>query len=221
VRPGKFITFEGIEGTGKTTQIERLAARLRQAAVDVVVTREPGGTELGRELRQLLLRTERGPISPLCELLLYAADRCQHLEEVIEPALQLGSFVLCDRYRDATLAYQGYGRRLGVDAVLALHRQAPLDRLPDRTVLLDLPPERALRRARRRNEENETVASEGRFERERLAFHRRVRGGYLELASREPGRIRLVDATGSRDQVELRVLAALQGLLPELEAPTC
>lgn len=221
VRPGKFITFEGLEGTGKTTQIERLAAHLRQAAVDVVVTREPGGTELGRQLRLLLLRPDQGPMSPMCELLLYVADRCQHLEEVIEPALQLGSFVLCDRYVDATLAYQGYGRRLGVDTVLALHRQAPLDRRPDRTILLDLAPERALRRARHRNEAQQLSALEGRFEQERLAFHRRVREGYLELATHEPGRIRLVDAAGSRDQVQQGVRDALQGLLPEPETPPC
>jgi dTMP kinase len=211
---GRFITFEGIEGTGKTTQIDRLARRLREGGAEVVVTREPGGTALGRELRALLLQPSSEPMSPLAELLLYVADRAQHLTEVVEPALARGAVVLCDRYKEATLAYQGYGRALGTDRVHALHRHAPLDRVPDRTVVLELDPAEAVARATRRNDEQDLTATEGRFEQERLAFHRRVREGYRALAAAEPDRIRIVDSRGDVDEVERRVLDAVRDLLP-------
>ena len=141
---GRFVTFEGIEGTGKTTQLERLAQRLEREGSDVVRTREPGATAFGRELRALLLRPTDAPMSPTAELLLYVADRAEHLRRVVEPALARGAIVLCDRFSDATLAYQGYGRGLGVELVRSLHRHDPLDLLPDRTVLLRLDPEVAL-----------------------------------------------------------------------------
>jgi len=213
-----FITFEGIEGCGKSTQLERLALRLRDAGVEHVVTREPGGTALGRGLRALLLAPDDTPIASEVELLLYTADRAQHLTEVVEPALARGRVVLCDRYLDATLAYQGYGRGLGVDRVLALHRDPPLDRRPDRTVLLDLDPELALERARARNEGLGVADSEGRYEQEALAFHRRVRDGYLALAAAEPRRIAIVDARGAPAEVAHRVSLALSDLLPVLGA---
>ena len=211
-RPGLWISFEGGEGTGKSTQIERLAARLAGEGHPVLRTREPGGTELGRALRALLLRPAEHPMSPVAELMLYAADRVQHLEERILPALARGEIVLCDRYLDATLAYQGFGRELGVDRVLALHRLPPLDQRPDRTLLLDLAPEKALERARRRDAGTGRDSTEGRFEREDIEFHDRVRRGYLELARREPLRFRVVDASGSPDEVEKAIGAALGGL---------
>jgi dTMP kinase len=211
---GFWITFEGIEGTGKTTQLDRLSERLRRDGRTVVATREPGGTDLGRSLRALLLRPTDEPMDPLTEMLLYAADRSQHLQELILPALERGEIVLCDRYLDATLAYQGFGRRLGVERILEIHRHPPLDQRPDRTLLLDLDPESSIDRARSRNLGAGLDESEGRFERERLAFHRRVRQGYLELAAAEPERFILIDASGSAGAVERRIQTALAGLLP-------
>lgn len=215
-RRGYFVTFEGIEGTGKTTQLDRLARRLRGTGADVVVTREPGGTVLGRELRTLLLRPSAEPMSPIAELLLYVTDRAQHLTEVVEPALDRGAIVLCDRYKEATLAYQGYGRGLGVERVHDLHRHPPLDRVPDRTVVLELEPVESVARAARRNEEMNVAATEGRFEQERLEFHRRVLAGYRALAAADPERIRIVDASGEPDEVERRVLDAVRDLFPAL-----
>jgi dTMP kinase len=211
---GRFITLEGIEGTGKTTQLERLARRCRAGGAEVVVTREPGGTALGRDLRKLLLRPADPPMSSLAELLLYVTDRAQHLAEVVEPALARGAIVLCDRYKEATLAYQGHARGLGMERVLELHRHPPLDRVPDRTVVLELDPAEALARANQRNRERGLAASEGRFEQEALAFHRRVREGYRALASAEPGRIRVIDASGDEDEVERRVYACVRDLIP-------
>jgi dTMP kinase len=210
---GTWITFEGIEGTGKSTQVERLAERARGLGRSVTVTREPGGTALGRGLRELLLRPTERQMDPLAELLLYAADRAQHLREVVIPALGRGDLVLCDRYLDATLAYQGYGRRLGVEVVLELHRRPPLDMRPHRTVLIDLDPELALHRARSRNAGAGLDVSEGRFEQERLDFHRRVRDGYRTLATAEPDRFRVIDGSGDEAAVESRIMAALGDLL--------
>ena len=210
-RRGVFLTFEGIEGCGKTTQLRDLAARLRDAGREVVTTREPGGTELGRALRALLLAPHDVPPTATAELMLYAADRAQHLEEVVEPALARSAVVLCDRFLDATLAYQGYGRGLGCEAVLAVHRRPPLDRRPDRTVLLDLDPAIGVLRARSRNDAGGLADSEGRFEAEAIAFHERVRDGYLLIAEQAP-RIRVVDAEGSIDEVGARVWAAVRDL---------
>ena len=218
---GRFITFEGIEGSGKTTQLERLAERLRRGAADVVVTREPGGTTLGRELRALVLRPSAEPMSPVAELLLYATDRAQHLTEIVEPALERGAIVLCDRYKDATLAYQGYGRGLDLERIRELHRRPPLDRTPDRTVLLVLDPAVALARATRRNVEHDLVEIEGRFEKERLEFHRRVAEGYGAMAAAEPERFRVVEAQGDVQQVGRRVVEAVRDLLPALEGDPC
>jgi len=209
-----FITFEGIEGSGKTTQIERLGARLRQTGLDVVVTREPGGTDLGRDLRGVLLRPTDQPMAAETELLLYAADRAQHLREVVEPALDRGALVLCDRYLDATIAYQGHARGLNIDWILELHRHPPLNRRPDLTLLFDLDPEIALARARGRNAGSGVEDSEGRFENEELAFHQKVRAGYLELAKREPGRIKIINAEGTLDEIEARVGRQLNDRFP-------
>lgn len=215
---GIFVTFEGIEGAGKTTQIARLAAALRAAGVDTALTREPGATGLGRALRALLLAKDSARLAPCAELLLYAADRAQHLEEVVLPALARGAVVLCDRYLDATLAYQGFGRGLGVKPVLDVHRQPPLDLRPRRTILLDADPAKGLARARRRDRAGRGERGEGRMEAESLAFHRRVRAGYLTLARKSPRRFRVVPAAGSVEDVESRVRAALTDLFPELAA---
>ena len=216
-RRGYFVTFEGIEGSGKTTQIARLAERLQAADESVIVTREPGGTRMGRELRALLLGDAIVRLAPMAELLLYVADRAQHLHEVVEPALAAGTHVLCDRYLDATLAYQGFARGLDLDVIRRLHERPPLDRRPDRTVLLDLDPETGLERALRRNDELRLDRQEGRFEREPLEFHRRVREGYLTLAEAEPFRFRIIAAEGTAESVGARVDDLLSDLFPALD----
>ena len=215
---GCWITFEGIEGSGKSTQLRRLAERLRDAGRAATVTREPGGTALGAHIRSLLLKLSDRPMAPLTELLLYTADRAQHLEEIVLPALDRGEVVLCDRYLDATLAYQGYGRELGCERVLALHRQPPLDRWPQRTLLFDLEAAAGLERARERNRAAGLEVEEGRFEAETLEFHERVRAGYLELAAAEPQRFRILDAAKTPDEVEAAVTEALADLA--LERPS-
>jgi dTMP kinase len=216
-RHGCFVTFEGIEGSGKTTQISRLAGRLDGGGEPAVVTREPGGSPLGRRLRAVLLGEEVARIEPMAELLLYVADRAQHLRELVEPTLASGTHVLCDRYLDATLAYQGFARGLDLDYIRLLHQKPPLDRRPHRTILLDLDPELGLDRARRRNDELGLKDTEGRFERETVAFHRRVRDGYLSLAEAEPFRFRIVAAEGTEDEIAARVADLLSDLFPSLD----
>jgi dTMP kinase len=216
-RHGCFVTFEGIEGSGKTTQIARLAERLDDAGEPALVTREPGGSPLGRRLRSLLLGGEIARIDPMAELLLYVADRVQHLREFVEPTLAAGTHVLCDRFHDATLAYQGFARGLDLELIRLLHQRPPLDRRPHRTILLDLDPELGLERARRRNGELGLEAAEGRFEREAVAFHRRVREGYLALADAEPFRFRIVAAEGTPDEIAARVADLLSDLFPGLD----
>lgn len=211
-----WITFEGIEGSGKSTQLERLTARLRDAGVAPIVTREPGGTDLGQRLRALLLDPAQAGLHPMAELLLYAADRAEHLAKVVLPALAEGRVVLCDRYLDATLAYQGYGRKLGVERILEIHRHPPLDRRPQRTLLFDLDPAVAVERARRRDNDRGVEGSEGRFEQEQLDFHERVRDGYLALAAADPRRIRVIEAARSVVAIEHDVVDELSDLLPSL-----
>jgi dTMP kinase len=206
-----FITFEGIEGSGKTTQLRRLAARLPEA----VITKEPGGTPLADEIRGILLDA-RSRLDPLAELFLFAASRRQNVVEVIRPALDDGRVVLCDRFTDATLAYQGFGRLLDLDRLRMLNDWATTSLQPDFTVLLDLPEEVGLDRARSRNVG--TTKNEGRFEAEDLRFHRRVREGYLALAAAEPGRYVVVDANGPENDVFDRMIAALRKRAPDLLA---
>jgi dTMP kinase len=211
---GKFLSFEGGDGSGKSTQLALLARRLESSGFDVVATREPGGTELGRALRAVLLRPSESAIAVWTELLLYVADRAQHVSEVILPALARGAIVLSDRYLDATVAYQGYGRGLEVSTILDLHGQPPLHLRPDRTVLLDLEVEAGLQRARRRDA-TRGAADEGRFEAERIEFHERVRAGYLRLARDWPARIRTIDAGGESGAVEARIWEAVADLFQE------
>jgi dTMP kinase len=207
----RFITFEGIEGSGKTTQIQILSNRLEEQGVDHLLTREPGGTPIGDRIRRLVLDPANTDITPPCELLLYAAARAQHLESVIRPALHDGRLVLCDRFVDATLAYQGYGRGLPLDLIRRLHALEVLALKPDLTVLFDLETATALERARGREAGRGT--GETRFEQEDLAFHDRVRAGYLDLLRKEPTRFALVDARGTPEEVQTRVAAVVDRFL--------
>jgi dTMP kinase len=202
-----FVTLEGIEGSGKSTQIRRLAAWLADAGHQVEVTREPGRTELGEAVRGILLDPRYKNMTPLTDLLLYNAARAQHLAEVIEPALAAGRLVLCDRYKDSTLAYQGFAGDLPLDAIADLHRLPGLARDPDLTLLLDLPVAVGLARARQRLAA--TGDRLGRFERLDDAFHQKVRDGYLELARQVPGRFVVIDAQGDEATIFGRLRDAL------------
>ena len=201
-----FITFEGIEGSGKTTHLRRLAAWLRAAGHEVLETREPGGTPAGSALRTLLLGTDAVPLSPLAELLLYCADRTQHVEEVIRPALAAGRVVLCDRFSDSTIAYQGYGRGLDLVTVRALDATARAGLSPDLTFLLDCPVPVGLARAGVRRG---TAVGGDRFERETLEFHARVRAGFAALAAAEPTRFCTLDGAAAMADVQARMVAAV------------
>ncbi len=205
-----FITFEGIEGSGKTTQQRLVADALRANGRTVVMTKEPGGTPLADRIRAILLDSAN-VIDPIAEVFLFAASRRQHTMEVIEPALERGEVVLCDRYADSTLAYQGFGRLIDLDRLRTLNDWATDALVPHATLLFDLPEEIGLGRANSRN----AVATrdEGRFEAEDLRFHRRVREGYLAMAVAEPKRYRVVDANGTVDEVFARTRAALPELL--------
>ena len=203
-RRGFFVSFEGLDGCGKTTQIDRLAARLRTLEIAPVVAQEPGGTRLGRAIRALLLDSTNSDLLPISELLLYFASRAQNLAEVIRPALEAGRVVLCDRFTDASVAYQGYGRDLGVEPVRRLSALACESMQPDLTLWLDIDPATALARARTRNERGDT--DEGRMEAETLMFFLRVRRGYADLHDAEPHRVRRIDASGSADAVARTIL---------------
>ncbi len=204
-----FITFEGIEGSGKSTQIRRIAPLIRNA----VVTKEPGGTPVADRIRAILLDSG-SVIDPAAEVFLFAASRRQNVMEVIRPALDRGRVVLCDRFTDATLAYQGFGRLQNLDRLRDLNDWATGSLQPDLTVLFDLPEEVGLTRAQSRNAA--ATHDEGRFEAEDLRFHRRVREGYLTLASSEPRRYVVVNADGSADEVFERTRTALAQRAPEI-----
>jgi dTMP kinase len=209
-----FITLEGGEGAGKSTQILRLAEWLRgRGGGEWVFTREPGGTPLGAAIRGLLLDPGNRGMAPETELMLYMADRAEHLHRVVRPALAAGRGVLCDRFFDATLVYQGYARGLPVERLLALHRLVLDDLRPHLTLLLDLPPEVGLARARGELARGVRAQAESRFEGEALEFHRRVREGYLSLARREPGRFRIVEADRDAARVQADLRAALEAFL--------
>ncbi len=203
-----FITIEGIEGCGKSTQIGLLARYLAERGVATRTTREPGGCPIADAIRTILLHPGNSAMVPRAELLLYAAARAQHVDEVLRPALSQGTTVLCDRFSDATLAYQGYGRELDIELINRLNLIATDGLSPDLTLLLDMPAEEGLFRARRRNADCAEI-DEGRFEAESLAFHRKVRDGYLELAAQQE-RFRLIDARGDIDAVAARIRRATE-----------
>jgi len=206
----KLITCEGIEGSGKSTQILHLAAHLRSQGREVIVTREPGGCPIADAIRRILLDPSNQQLCATAELLLYAAARAQHVAEIIRPALAKDAIVLCDRYIDATIAYQGFGRGLDLTLIKQLNQVASAGLLPDLTLLFDLPVAAGLSRALARNAV--ALENEGRFEAESLAFHQRVRDGYLQGASQEE-RFTIVDATGTPEQVTERTTRIVDAFL--------
>jgi dTMP kinase len=208
---GLFITLEGLDGSGKTTQIKRLAAWMAKRGLAAVQTRQPGGTATGDRIREILLDARSRALAPMAEMALMFADRAQAIAEVIEPALAAGSMVLCDRFTDSTEAYQGGGRELGSRVVLELHRLLCGDLKPDLTLLLLPGLDASLARARRRNDrmEQQTGTNEGRFEQEQESFYRRVWQKYREIAAREPERVVLIEGDLSVDEVHEQIVEAV------------
>jgi dTMP kinase len=207
---GLFITFEGIDGCGKSTQREMLAEQLRQRGFEVVVTREPGGTVIGEDIRQVLVSDASVHIAPTTELLLYGAARAQHVAELISPSLEAGRVVISDRYTDSTVAFQGYGRGLDLDVVERVNRFATGGLVPDLTIVFDLDPAMA----RMRLGSRPVGGLLGAFDDQHADFHERMRSGYLRMAMEDPARIRVVDASGSAEETHSSVMALV---LPKLE----
>ncbi len=197
--PGKFITFEGIDGSGKSTQAALLGRSLKDAGIDALLTREPGGAPGAEKIRGLLVTGEVDKWAPMTEALLHYAARHEHLEQTVLPALAAGRWVLSDRFADSTMAYQGFGHQLGRRKVAELHRLIVGDFAPDLTVILDLSVDEGLQRAAARSD------AEDRYERMDKAFHQRLRQGYLDIAEREPSRCVVVDAGGAVDAIQAAV----------------
>lgn len=208
-----FISFEGIEGSGKTTQIELLMPVLEAKGYDCVFTREPGATKIGRKIRAILLDAAHTAMLPLTELLLYEADRAQHIHEVIKPALAANKVVVSDRFFDATTVYQGYARGYDLELIQQIHRIVLGDLRPDLSVVLDLPVDLGLRRAWQRINAQSRDLPEDRFEKEAVAFHEKVRQGYLTLAGGEPERLRVIDANRNEQAVHKEIAEIVLGLL--------
>jgi len=211
---GRFITFEGLDGCGKSTQLEKLAGVLRKQGLNVVTTREPGGTPTGEKIRSVLLDTGTANLSPFAELALMFASRAQHISEIIQPALAAGSIVLCDRFTDSSEAYQGGGRKMGSGPVLELHRVLCGGLQPDMTILMDSDVAASVERARRRNkakasENGNSQGNENRFEQESRAFFGRVHSTYLAIAEREPQRVFLVNARGPAEETHAKIVEAV------------
>ncbi len=203
---GLFVTFEGGEGAGKTTQINRVYETLTSKGYAAVKTLEPGGTNLGTGIREILLHQDENPIFKECELFLYLADRAQHVQEVILPALNDGKIVLCDRFNDSTLAYQGTARNLDVKLIRSLCKAAADGLVPDLTLFLDLDPKIGLERAKKKN-------AHDRLERENLSFHTKVREGFLALAQEEPERFHTINASQDIDTVYTQSIAEIKSAL--------
>jgi dTMP kinase len=213
MKPGIFITFEGLDGAGKSTQLRRAVRYIRKCGHRVLVTREPGGTRTGERIRDILLASKTGKLAPLAELALMYAARAQLLEEVLRPALARGEVVVSDRYNTASFAYQGYGRELGTATVRAFDRVICGTTQPDLTIILDLDPEHALGRALGRGAQQSSHLD--RIEAQGVAFHRRVRAGYLAIARRAPERIKLVRANQSIAKLQGQIRALIEPLLAE------
>jgi len=207
-----FITFEGVEGSGKTTQIRRLKRYLTQKGIPCKVTREPGGCPIGEKVRKILLDPDHREMVPLSELLLYEASRAQHVKEVIEPLLERGVTVLCDRFSDATIAYQGFGRKLDLGLIQRFNRLSTQRIKPDITFLLDCPSEMGLKRAIQRNQTLKKEKEE-RFEREKIQFHHRVRRGYLSIAKQEPHRVKVIDTRQGEEKTFEKIRQIVDDLL--------
>jgi dTMP kinase len=210
-----FITLEGVEGSGKSTQIENIVAFLQVRGYECVTSREPGGTDIGAQIREVLLDPRNTDLDAAAELLLYTADRVQHIRSVIFPHLAAGRVVVCDRFFDATMVYQGYARGLDKKMIRSLHRLVCDDLQPDLTLLFDLEPHLGLQRAWRQINSGGRTQAETRFEQEKLAFHQAVRDGYLDIARREPGRFRIIDADQSPQAVARSIEAELESVLPK------
>jgi len=209
----RFITFEGGDGSGKTTQLKALESHLTARGRSCLSTREPGGTSLGELIRQVLLEVGKQPITSPTELFLYLADRAQHIHEVVIPALEQGKIVLCDRHTDSTLAYQGYGRGIDLGLLRSLNHIASQGIKPDLTLLFDCPVEIGLSRTAQRQSQTASGRNEDRFEREKIEFHERVRAGFLELARAEPDRFRIIDAARSAEEVGQEIKNIIDGEL--------
>ena len=207
-----FITFEGVEGSGKTTQIQRLKRHLTQKGIPCLITREPGGCPISEEVRKILLHPDHHRMTPLTELLLYEAARAQHVEEVIAPFLKKGGVVISDRFSDASTAYQGYGRKVDLRLVETLNRLSSRKIKPDVTFLLDCPSRVGLKRAIHRNQ---TLGQEeeGRFELEKVQFHHRVRKGYLAIAKKELRRFKIIDTRKGEEMVFQEISIIIDKLL--------
>jgi dTMP kinase len=208
-----FITFEGVEGCGKSTQVEMLKEHLEKRGFEVLTTREPGGSRLGSNLRSILLSVESKDLTKEAELFLYMADRAQHVHQVISPALEENKVVISDRYADSTVVYQGYGRGLDPNILHSFNKVAVREVWPDYTFLLDLDPEMGLKRAWARNVRNNMAKKEGRFESEDLSFHNRVREGYLTWASLNRDRFRVIDASGDIQTTNDNILEKIRDIL--------
>jgi dTMP kinase len=212
-----FITFEGIEGSGKSTQIEHLMAKLKSKSIDCIATREPGATGIGEKIRAILLDSVNSAMVSTTELLLYEADRAQHVHEVITPALEAKKVVISDRFCDATTVYQGYARGLDLKQIKKLHNLVLGSLRPDLTLVLDLPVRQGLDRAWRRIEAQTDDLREDRFEKEALSFHEKVRQGYLALAQQEPRRFHIIDASGDPESIHQEVLRIVMDRLAQRE----
>ena len=217
---GYFITFEGVEGCGKTTQIKLLSEFFSSRGIRTLLTREPGGCPIADKIRAILLDAENRALSPLAELMLYAAARAQHVTEVITPALNAGQIVLCDRFCDATVAYQSFGRGIDRDVIDTLNRHACQGVSPDLTVLVDCDPRIGLERARRRIEATSGPREE-RFELEALPFHHRVRAGYLQLAADEPDRFLIINGSDTIEEIFATISTRVLTRIPEALRVVC
>lgn len=206
---GIFLTFEGLDGSGKTTQLRLLADELQRRGFDVITTREPGGTVLGKRIRALILEEECAPV-PLAELLLFAADRAQHLETFIKPAIENGKIIISDRYADATVAYQGAGRGFSVETIRRTIELATDGFKPDLTLFFDLSTEAAFTRTNNRAGEGEEL---NRLDKEAVDFFERVRKAYLEIAAQEPERFKIVEASGSIEEIHQETLRVVSEFL--------
>jgi dTMP kinase len=206
---GKFITFEGIEGCGKTTQIKLLDEHLQKNGYKTLLTREPGGTEIGDKIRQILLDPSNKKMCPTAELLLYGASRAQHIEELINPALFDGKIVLCDRYSDSTTAYQGAARRLDLEKLDEMDKIATSSLKPDLTIVIDISARDGLKRATKRGQPD-------RLEQEKLDFHERVRKGYLNIAKKEPNRVLVVDGNKDIGTVHRNIIAGFEKIIGKI-----